>query len=325
MKFSDLKKSLTNGVELAYLIEGEDAFLRESALSMLKSSYLQSPELNLNNFEGTAIKEDAETFLTAVESYPFMSEKRFVVVRNFYPTMTDLKNKVIKRALTGNIETTVLIIVNDVKSEPLHKLNVFTVVDCAKLDCLTITKWIRNKCQKAGLLISNETCELIYNYTSGDMSKVNSETEKLISYSYGEKEITIESVESVCKKDTEYQIYAFTDFVASGNKEKAYESLMVMLNSGESEQHLFITIYYHFRKMFYSLISSASDSELATSLQTPEFAIRKAKNQAKKFTPRRLKAIVEKLAKYDMEFKSGELTVNDVLFNSIINIIMGVN
>ncbi len=325
MKFSELKKSLNSGVELAYIIEGEDAYLRESAYSMLKGKYLQSPELNLNNFSGSEVKEDAETFLTAIESYPFMSEKRFVVVRDYYPTNTDLKNKVVKRALTSNIESTVLIIINENKCEPLHKLNIFTVVDCSKLDSATITKWLRNKCQKADLLISNETCELIYDYTLGDMSKVNSEIEKLISYSLGEKEVTKQAVESVCKKDTEYQIFAFTDFVANGNKEKAYESLMVMLNGGEDEHHLFISIYYHFRKMFYSLISTASESELAKSLQTPEFVIRKAKSQAKKFTPKRLKSIVEKLAVYDMKFKSGELTINDVLFNSILNIIMGVN
>ena len=81
MKFEDLKTSLTNGVKPIYLIEGEDAFLRESALKLLKDAFLTEPDFNLSNLSVDDVKQDPEVLFTAVQSYPFMGDYRFVVLR----------------------------------------------------------------------------------------------------------------------------------------------------------------------------------------------------------------------------------------------------
>ena len=133
----------------------------------------------------------------------------------------------------------------------------------------------------------------------------------------------MQAVEMVVTKDADYQIYELAENIANGKTDKAYETLKSMLTKNESEQKLFVSIYYHFRRLFYSLISVASDSELAKSLGVHEYAVKKARQQAKKFTPKRLKGIVDKLAEYDTAFKSGKLTLTDALFNSIFNIIIG--
>ena len=103
MKFHELKKNLANGLQALYLIEGEDAFLRENALRLIKERGLSQPDLNLTNISGQEIKADPELFLTAVQSYPFMSDKRYVVVRDYLPTSTELKNKVIKKVFAEPI------------------------------------------------------------------------------------------------------------------------------------------------------------------------------------------------------------------------------
>ena len=88
MKFRELKKDLATNLQAIYLIEGEDAFLRENALRLIKERGLSEPDLNLTNLSGQEVKADAELFLTAVQSYPFMSEKRYVVVRDYYGNRT---------------------------------------------------------------------------------------------------------------------------------------------------------------------------------------------------------------------------------------------
>ena len=115
MKFRDLKKSLAENLQAVYLIEGEDAFLRENALRLIKERGLQEPDLNLTNLSGQEIKQDPESFLTAVQSYPFMSDKRYVVVRDYTPSATELKGKVIKRVFQEPIDTAVIVIVNSEK------------------------------------------------------------------------------------------------------------------------------------------------------------------------------------------------------------------
>ena len=46
MKFSELKKSLLTGAKPIYLIEGEDAFLRNKSLELIKNAFLTFPEFN---------------------------------------------------------------------------------------------------------------------------------------------------------------------------------------------------------------------------------------------------------------------------------------
>ena len=104
MEFRNLKNSLAESLQDIYLIEGEDAFLRENALRLIKEKALSEPDLNLTNLTGQEIKADAELFLTAVQSYPFMSEKRYVVVRDYYPTATELKGKIIKKVKKEDVE-----------------------------------------------------------------------------------------------------------------------------------------------------------------------------------------------------------------------------
>ena len=134
MKFKELKNSLSEQLMPIYLIEGEDAFLRENALRLIKQKALSEPDLNLATFLGQDIKADPETLLTATECYPFMSEKRYVVVRDYYPTAQELKSKILKRIFSQPCETTVTIIVNSDKCEALKKIETVTVVDCQKPD-----------------------------------------------------------------------------------------------------------------------------------------------------------------------------------------------
>ncbi len=324
MKFQELKKSLANGdIKQIYLITGEDAYLRENAYTILKNAFLSQPDLNLNLFNGDDVLNDPETFLTAVQSYPFMSEKRFVVVREFYPTAQELKNKIIKRAFCEKVDTTVLIIINSQNNENLKKIDGVEIVDCKKLDLNTITLFIRNKAKKSNLVVQSNAIEVLCDFCSYDMSKIDLETQKLIAYCDGEGEISLNDVETVVTKDADYQVYELAENIANGKTDKAYETLKNMLTKNEDKQRLFISIYYHFRRLFYSLISVASDSQLAKSLSVQEYAIKKARQQAKKFTPKRLKSIVDKLSSYDVAFKSGQIALTDALFNSILNIIMG--
>ncbi len=324
MKFQELKKSLANGEQKQiYLIVGEDAYLRENAYTILKNAYLTQPDLNLNLFNGQDVLNDVETFLTAVQSYPFMSEKRFVVVRDFYPKAQDLKNKILKKAFTERVETTILIIINAEGNENLNKLEGIEIVDCSKLDLDTISLFVRNKTKKHGLIVQNDVIETLANFCSRDMFKIDTETDKLIAYSNGEGEITMQAVEAVVGKDVEYQAYELAEYIAIGNVDKAYETLKSMIAKNDDKQKLFNSIYYHFRRLFYTLISGASDNELAESLSTKWYVIKNARQQAKKFTPKRLKNIVDKLSYYDTSFKSGKIALTDALFNSILNIIMG--
>ena len=322
MKFRDLKKSLAENLQAVYLIEGEDAFLRENALRLIKERGLQEPDLNLTNLSGQEIKQDPELFLTAVQSYPFMSDKRYVVVRDYNPTATELKNKIIKRVFQEPIDTSVIVIINSEKCEALKKLELVTVVDCNKADAPLITSFIRNKALKSGVVVSNEAINLLLEYCSMDLTRINSELEKLLSFVGENAEISKEQVELLVNKDTDFEVYEFTEAVATKNFDKSFEILSELAQKSQDKQRLFISIYYHFRRLLHACLSKGTIKELAESLSVKEFVAKKAREQASKFKAKRLKQICDKLSYYDGAFKSGEISVDTALFNSVLSAMM---
>lgn len=323
MHFGELKKSVSEEIKQIYYIEGEDAFLRENALKTIFSAALSEPDFNLNCFVGQEMKNNPEAVLTAVRSYPFMSDKRVVVIREYYPSAQDLKNKTVKEILSGTEETTVLVIVNSEKSEAIKKQDMITLVDCSKLDRETIAKYIRRECSAFGIVAEREAIDMLTDYASSDMTKISGEVKKLTAYIGDNGELTVEAVEDVCVKDTEYQVYELAEYIAAKNDKKAFETLTDMLDKNTDKQRLFISVYYHFRRLLHSAVSACSDKELAAALGVKEYAVKKSRVQAKKFTPKRLKKICDKLSYLDSAFKSGEVTVDSALWNSVFNAITG--
>ena len=57
-----------------------------------------------------------------------------------------------------------------------------------------------------------------------------------------------------------------------------------------------------------------------SSNSTPAVAVKKAKEQAAKFSPKRLKNIVDKLARYDFKFKSGALSLDNAFYEGVLSV-----
>ena len=319
MKFLELKNSVKNEIFPIYYIEGEDAFLRQNALLTLKNAFLVEPDFNLTNFTGANLKEDVESFLTAIKSYPFLSDKRIMVVNEYYPTAQELKSKKMKEVFNDLVETSIIIFINSKPCLNLKNQPNVTHVDCSKLDDLSITKYLRAVFVKHNIVVESDAVSKLIEYTSGDMAKINGEINKLISYVGNSGVLDVSAVDAITVKDTEYQIYELSSYIAEKQNQKAFQLLNDMLSKNEDKQKLFISIYFHFRRLLHASISNLSDGELASSLGVKEFAVKKAKNQAKKFSTKRLKSICDKLSSFDTAFKSGELSLDNVLWNAIFN------
>lgn len=320
MKFRELKRSLANGVEKIYLVSGEDAFFVSYSLKLICDKCLSEPDLNLTVFDGQEVKGNPDKLVSALVSYPFMSEKRVVVVKEYYPLAADIK--ALASYFADPCETTVLVVCDSLPAENLAKQKNVTFVDCAKGDTVLLTSWISNKVRGSGGTISSVAAEKLIDFCDRDMTRINGETEKLIAYASG-GQIVEADVDVLCVKDTDYKLYEVVDFIASRRYEKAYESFTEMLESAGDGQKLFVSLYYHFRKLLFAALSAESDATLAGYLGIKEYAVKKAREQARRFTPKRLKAAMDKLAEEDSLFKQGKLEAQTAMWNGILNVLVG--
>ena len=321
MKFEQLKSSLASFVERIYLIEGEEAFFRARAAEMIKNAAMTEPDLNYALFSGADIKQSGgDDLVVALRSCPFMSENRVVEVSEWYPSASELKAKSLKDCFSEPSDTSVLLIVNEKPCDALKKCENVTVVDCSRADLQLIVRFIRKKAGQANLIVSTSVAEKIAEFCQFDMVRIDGETNKLIDYCKDKSEIDMASVELLVTKDAEYKSYEIVNFIAGKNYTNAYKIISEMRTPGE-KQMLLVSLYSHFRRMFYCATTKESDLAVADKLGVKEYAVKKSREQAAYFSPKRLKVVMDKLAQSDADFKSGKKLIDNVFYESVFTVL----
>lgn len=318
MNYTEFKNGLEKGeVYPIYLFEGEDAFFRERGLSLLKSKFISQPELNYSVFQGDNFA--LNDLMSSLTAYPFMSEKRMTVIRDFLPKANGIA-KELKGYLEQPIKESILVIVNEKPSEALKKFQQVNVVDCKKADASIISRYVKGKCATAGVSIDLESAKTLSEFCLNDMTRVENETEKLISYCFDKKQITIEDIELMVVKDTEFKIFEMTDYIGKKQFDQAILVINDMLSKGENMQRLLVSVYNYFRRLLHVAISDKSDAELAKLLNVKEFAVKKTRTQAKAFKKKSLKQAVDMLTETDYLIKSGRVMPDERIWQNLFSI-----
>ncbi|MBQ8309112.1 MAG: DNA polymerase III subunit delta [Clostridia bacterium] len=315
MKYVDFKKFTDeNGAKPVYLFEGEEAYFREKGEAMLKARFLQEPTLDYISFDGSSLKgEKMIALVEALNSFPFVSEKRVVRVTEFYPTEKEYETY-LKSTFENPPADGLLMIVNCEKAKSggaafAKKPNV-TYVDCGKSDEETIKKWIYLTCKKSGILADSVTCGKFAAYCNYDMSRISKETEKLLCYcaAEGVSRLTDETVDALVYPDAEYKIYELTNALARKN----YSAFMKILNElsvkGFNEIFLLSTLASYFKGLYEVSQMRGSDGEVAAALGVKEFVAKKNREQAAKFQKGELFRVYEGVYNAISDVKCGKMT-----------------
>ena len=320
MKYVEFKKFTDdNGALPIYLFEGEEVYFREKGEALLKARFLQEPTLDYSAFEGASLKGDKmRALVDAVNSFPFVSEKRVVKVTEFYPTEKEYEAH-LKDLFENPPSSGILMILNSSKGKAgtvafTKKPNV-TYVDCARSDEETIKKWIYLTCKKAGLYADSITCGKLASYCVFDMSRIAMETEKLLGYCLpkGIERLTDEIVDALVYPDTEYKKYELSNALARRNYSAFMKVLKDLLSHGYNETELLSTLASYFKTLYEVSICKGSDGEIATALGLREYAVKKNREQAAKFTKDEILGYYNTVYGAICDLKCGDLTPSAAL------------
>ena len=317
MKYVDFKKFTDeNGAQPIYLFEGEEAYFREKGEVLLKSRYVQEPTLDFISLDGGSLKGDAlKTLADALNSFPFISEKRMVRVNEFYPTEKDFDGY-LKGLFENPPMDAILLIVNSAKPKTggaaLSKKPNVTYVDCGKSDEETIQRWVQITCKREGVYADAITCGKIAAYCVCDMARIAKETEKLLCYCRAEgiSKLTDEIVTLLVYPDSEYKIYELANALARKNYSAYVKISEELMTKGFNEMSLLSSIASYFRGLYEVSLLSGSDKEVAAALGIKEYAAKKNREQAAKFKKGELLAFYESMFEAISNVKCGKLTPN---------------
>ena len=315
MKYVEFKKFTDdNGALPIYLFEGEEVYFREKGEALLKSRFLQEPTLDYIAYDGSALKgEKMKTLVEAVNCFPFLSERRIVRVSEFYPTEKEYE-QYLEDLFKNPPKDSILLIVNAGKgktgSAALAKKPNVTYVDCARSDEETIKKWIYVTCKREGVYADGITCGKLASYCVFDMSRISKETEKLLGYckATGMERLTDEVVDSLVYPDSEYKIYELANALARKNYSEYMKIIADLSTRGFNETSLLSSLSSYFRGLYEVAQCKGSDREVAAALGIKEYAAKKNREQAAKFTKEELLNLYNAVYGAISAIKCGELT-----------------
>ena len=114
-------------------------------------------------------------------------------------------------------------------------------------------------------------------------------------------------------KKNESVIFDLTDNLGQKKVKEAMDVLYNLIASKEPIQKILITLYNHFKKLYFVKLAIAYNKDIAQSLQLKPnqmFLVNKYKAQAKGFKTSELRKIVQELENLDYKYKIGLIDLN---------------
>ena len=315
MKFIDLPQNLKKEIKTLYILKGEDDFVIKSAIKHI-SNACGNEMGDFNKIVLTDENFNSDRFLESSTTLPIGSDRKLVLVKGVSKLSESDKQTILKTISILPQTTTIVIVYN----ESWKFLKDFDIVDCSKLGSDLISKYIKVEVNKANKKISPNATEKLIQQCNFNMTKITNELKKLLCYS--DEEIYSEDIENLCTKDSEYQIFELTENLGRKNTIKTLQILSSFIERKEPFQVLFALISNHFRRLAHaSFAPQLSNLELASLFSVKEFAIVKAKDQAKFFSKAQLKSILEILEETDNMVKNGKMSAQNAIYYLVFKIL----
>lgn len=320
MKFAELKSNLENKICNVYYIVGKDGYLRDSAQQMIvKRCVSNFTQFNVIRFNDENF--NMEQIMNACNSIPLGDKYRVVVIGDAMPNPSDVQ--ALQKYIKKPNETTCLIIKDGAGFSGYKSIiPLCETVDCNNLDEKILRSIIVKKLNSMGVNIESDAIKLLMEYCVYDLTFIDLELQKLGAYAGRGGVVTVSVIDKLVHKNLEYSIFELSNAVAEKNNRKAFQLLDLMLDNKENPQNLMLLLVSNFRRIFYVAASKGSDKEIADLLDVKEYSIKIARRLTQKFTPKKLKQILDLGGQLDFDIKNGKINDKNAIYYFVSNILL---
>lgn len=307
-----------------YLFYGEEQYLIENCIKKIKNIFGECVKgINYILIDETNIGE----LISDIETPSFGYEKKLIIAKNTgifkkegkrkNADMANKKEKIIEY-LSDNMqivdESCVLVFCEEEaeKKDKLYEFIEKNGVVC-KSDFqkpMQLTNRIKSICNAYKVQIDNYTIQYFFEVCGTEMQNLINEIRKLIEYAGPGGTIKKEDIDKLSIKKIESVIFDLTDNLGKKNVTKALEVLHNLIYEKEPVQKILITLYNHFKKIYLTTIAVKLKKDVIASLDlkpNQTFLVNKYKAQAKYFSEKELRAILQDLADLDYKSKIGQI------------------
>ncbi len=313
MKHNEFFKALKNGeISPVYFFVGEEQYVLKSALKQLENTVVgdELKEVNLTVLPANATGAE---ICTACETFPFLSEKRMVVLEESVFLATQGKaegEELFLEYLKNPSESTVLAVC---ASSPDKRKRVYkalvnhTVVEFDALSDTELQKWIEKILRSFNIGIEPSALKFLIEYADPRPEALITELEKLASYKK-EGMVTQKDILTIITPANDYNIFKMIDAIVAGNVKTALELLSGLLMNKEEPIYILGAISKQYRQLLRIktlLDEKAPRQEIIALLGLRDFIYKRLEAVCTKTTVKKLKNAVDLCFKTDEGLKTG--------------------
>jgi DNA polymerase-3 subunit delta len=316
---------MTKPARTFYLFHGEDDFTREQEVAALRAKMGDSDNGDLNTSEFDGEQASVPEIINAVSSYPFLSDRRLVIVKDMIGWITrkgagETGKKAVEQlveALPNLPEWARLIFVERVglpENNRLRKLarelpNGYEKAFTAPADP---TSWIIRRAKEVYQTeIEPRAAAALASVTGNDLYRLDHELIKLVSFVNGARPINEDDIALLTPYLSEARVFDMVDALAEGRAEAALAMLhRLLMEKDEDPFRVYGMIVRQFRLLLTGkefLVSGGTQAQMAAALGMNAFVAKKVAAQSRAFSLGQLEHIYRALLDNDINMKTGRI------------------
>ena len=312
-----------------YLFFGEESYLLDTKIKKMKREFGNLINgINFIQIDDSNVKE----IISDIETPAFGYEKKLIIAKNTGlfkkekktakgPELENIKqaNKVAEY-INENVDlinaAVELIFVEEVvEKNELYKAieKNGTITEFAILKLPELVQNTQKICAAYKVKIDSSTAKYFIECCGTNMQDLINEVRKLIEFVGADGIITNKEIDLLCIKQIDSVIFDLTDNLGKRDIEKAMQVLKELIYEKEPIQKILITLYNHFKKLYIVKIAEKYRKDLAVSMKLKPnqmFLVNKYKMQARYFTEKEIRQILQELINLDANYKIGLIDIN---------------
>ncbi len=317
MQFVELKQTLKKQIDNVYLISGEDRFLQDKSIELIKNFAVDNfVDMNESIYNDENL--NVQQMIEEAQTLPFMSKYRFILMRDCFSKIVDKDKKMIIDYLKSPVKTTVFVMCVDEKNDFINKVeSKATKIDCKFLDEKTLNVIVPSMIKQEGKQITTNALSKLIEYCAYDLGRIQNEIQKLSSYCTDDI-IKPEDVENNVAKTIDYETYLLANAICEKDTSKALKLYKQIMQQKGSTQYV-LGILGNFMRRYFYLHATKDNKELClTNFKIPDYTYRMLYNKSSSLKKAELMNSIDKILEADYEIKAGRQTDENALYNLII-------
>lgn len=312
---------MTSQTKTFYLFHGTDDIAIDEAVEKMRTGMGEFGEMNTSELDGEIAS--VPEILNDVSSYPFLSDKRLVIVKGLITHLTRKGagetgkrgvEQIVSEAGTLPEHARLVLVEHDLLDEKNKLLQGVSGLQNAFVRAFNVPQdlagWIVKRASQYGAEFEARAAEALAGLVGGDLRRLDNELVKLADYVLPRTVITEDDVAALTPYVAEANIFQMVDAMSVGDARTALRLLhRLLLNKENTVFSVFGMIQRQFRLLIIARehLDNGGGSGLASALGVRPFQADSFARQARGFSMGDLELIYHKLLDTDIAMKTGEM------------------